>query len=250
MRNIIKLLGIIALVAVIGLSMAGCELEPEESEKAVVVTSISSTYNGKYGYVALVDSIASADIVAISLPVKVSSGSFKGELYDAKKSTGTSYKKFTGEGSYYVMLIISNDSGGQDDVFDGITSSKVSIKDGTTSMTFTQFASNSPPVGPTNGTLKITNETMVMTDTITNVRIRKGSSSGDMVQNDTVSIAPNGSKEYSLEAGSYYVQIATSMAFSDDVTVTITAGQTKTVALTDTDFVGRTAARTLRLIQY
>ena len=47
MKNMIKLFGIIAIVAIIGLSMVSCDSDPDPGTK-VTITGIPSQYNGKF----------------------------------------------------------------------------------------------------------------------------------------------------------------------------------------------------------
>jgi len=106
----------------------------EGEQKTIQVTGIPSTYNGNYGYVGLgLDS----KLIALSLPVAISGGSFTGALLDAKSTSGNLIP-WCDEGTFTVVLIISTDYAGQNDVYNGSITSKY-IEDEITIIPFSSF---------------------------------------------------------------------------------------------------------------
>jgi len=94
------------------------------------------------------------------------------------------------------------------------------------------------------GTLKVLNDVgSALNENINYIKI--GNSDADT----TVNLSNGQFKEYSLDPGTYTVQVKTDLATDKSLSVTITAGQTKTVALTLTAFEGRALGSRLRLVE-
>jgi hypothetical protein len=132
MRNLIKMLGIIAILAIIGLTFS-CELDPED-QLMVTITGIPTAYNGKYASVGLAKSNNVNDLVAIARPKSISGGQVSNlEMLD---DDGTLFVK---DGNYYVVLLInaSQDLTGED-LYSGISGVKA-LKKGSNSFTADLF---------------------------------------------------------------------------------------------------------------
>jgi hypothetical protein len=141
MRNHIKWLGVIALLAVIGFSFAACGGE-SEPEKTIIITGIPAEYltatnrfdvylNGTDGKLA----------AAGSGQFSGSTGTF--DLYIMKQTSENSYRRtddrWTGKGTLRVGLTIN--LGGNNNKFFGAQA--ISITDAITTIPFSQFqASN------------------------------------------------------------------------------------------------------------
>jgi hypothetical protein len=118
MKNIFKLLGIIALAAVIGFSMTACD----DGDDGVVITPKSikitglSAYNGQTGTLLLsssadkyylLDTIAATKTGTV---VVVEGGTLTAPLYkiDSPVLGTTTDKRWTGLGSYYVIAWVGS----------------------------------------------------------------------------------------------------------------------------------------------
>ena len=89
-------------------------------------------------------------------------------------------------------------------------------------------------LGSDTGTLRIKNDTYILPDIIVKVTIRQGSFSGDVIVDDTVTIAGGQSKSYYLPSGTYAVNIRTDLLFPNlDKTVNITNGWISTLTYDD-----------------
>jgi len=105
--------------------------------KTIIITDIPSTTGYNYGYVGLsqYDNKSKKDkVVALSMPVPISGGSFTGTLISADKP----YPAFKKNGDFTVVLIISTDSEGQDDVYNGVIMSKT-IQEEVTTLSYNLF---------------------------------------------------------------------------------------------------------------
>jgi hypothetical protein len=135
MRNLIKMLGIIAILAIIGLTFS-CEVAPED-QVTITITSIPDGFNGKYAAVALLtDNTDENSIVAFSyyfLPI--ASGRVTAEMFD------TDRKAFGKDGSYYVFILINDDEDGETepDAYKGISRAKQGVVKGGNSFAATIF---------------------------------------------------------------------------------------------------------------
>jgi hypothetical protein len=94
MKNLVKLVGIIALVAVIGFFMAACDDGENTDPKNLVITGLS----GKTGEVGMVIMNNSWEWIAAGQGT-ISGDSVTIELWDEKDNKG---ERWTGSGSYYV----------------------------------------------------------------------------------------------------------------------------------------------------
>jgi len=103
MRNCIKLLGIIALAAVIGFSMTGCPSDDNgggDDAKKITITGITGSYD-----MAMVMLMSEDEGAGAGGMGAISGGSVTVDLQNEDETA------FTGSGSFYVMLMIgsSND---------------------------------------------------------------------------------------------------------------------------------------------
>ena len=79
------------------------------------------------------------------------------------------------------------------------------------------------------GTLIIRNDTFGLDEVIIRVIIRQGSSSGNVIRDETVSIRSGENKSYRLASGTYAVMVRTDLYFEYNQTVNITSGTTRTL---------------------
>jgi hypothetical protein len=134
MKNI-KLLAIIAIVAVFGFTFIACGPDEEEEyvltgdERAITVTGIPTTYNGKFGYVGI-SPISGTGVSAVSLPEPITNTNLSMDLYETQK------KRFTGTGDFMVIFSIITD---EDDLDSEIYSGYVSSKSITEVITYISF---------------------------------------------------------------------------------------------------------------
>jgi len=106
MKNIKKIFGIIALVTVIALSFASCDLGDEGDDgvqKILVVTDLPADFNGKLITVAIVNpKNNNVEIVALD-QLTATSTTVTSQLTSGKKKGGAAY---TGTGDYFIYLFI------------------------------------------------------------------------------------------------------------------------------------------------
>jgi len=127
MKNLIKVLGIIAMFAVIGLG--SCEVDPEDQVQ-ITITGIPAAADGLYAFFALSSSTSLDKLDALSdSNNKIASGKLTTLMVDDKN------KAFGKEGSYYIIIFI------HDNV---ITSSNLNI----TKYTFMNFSKKPITKGP------------------------------------------------------------------------------------------------------
>jgi len=126
-----KKLLVVMLTLVLAFIFFGCA---EDVQKQIQVTGIPANYNGNYGYVGLG---SGSKVIALSLPIAISGGSFTGALIDGKSTSGNLIP-WCDEGTFTVVLIISTDYAGQNDVYNGGITSKT-IKDEVTKIPFSTF---------------------------------------------------------------------------------------------------------------
>jgi hypothetical protein len=101
MKSTIKVLGFIALVAIIAFSFTGCgdpEPEPDPVEKSAEVTEIDAQFNGKWGYFSITS--GSTTVASSGTLRQISDGKFTAELEDP---SGNPYK---GEGTLNLSFVI------------------------------------------------------------------------------------------------------------------------------------------------
>jgi len=100
MKNLIKVLGIIAMFAVIGL--VSCEVD-EEDQIGITVTGLPATVNGKYAYIRLFKSDGTGDPLAYpSKSEQISGSKVTASMVDEKS------KNFGKEGNYVISLWIND----------------------------------------------------------------------------------------------------------------------------------------------
>jgi len=125
MKNLVKVFGIIAVIAVIGLAVS-CEAAPED-QILVTFTGIPDAFNGKYATVSLVKDNA---IVAIGYPKKINGGTVNdAEMLVAEEGSkqGTIFDK---DGNYHVSLVVSDDEEVEAIRYSGITTSPKALVKG------------------------------------------------------------------------------------------------------------------------
>jgi hypothetical protein len=130
MKHLLKLLGIIALVAVIGFSMAACGGSGggSGSGKSIRIIDLDDFYGSSYqlGLATSIDNLLSERIVAFAEGT-IRSGTQTAPLLDYY--TGDPW---TGSGSYYVGVIIDN-------FFLAATRSKISFSSSVTTISVDDF---------------------------------------------------------------------------------------------------------------
>jgi hypothetical protein len=135
MRNTIKLLGIIALVAVIGFSMTACDqalptTDDPDLQTVITITGLSEHID-KYAYAGL-GSDEYKKNVGFTVPKKITEGSMEFKLIDENK------KAISVQGSVTLILIISKTSDTKQPTdFEGFTID--TVKKGNTTIKFSDF---------------------------------------------------------------------------------------------------------------
>jgi hypothetical protein len=133
MKNTFKLLGIIAILAVIGFSAVSCEDKADDSTKSVTITGIPSQY---YGEVVLGLYTNKADAQNLKFPdvggtEMFSSGSVvRYGLWNNKKN-----EAWTGTGDYYLFFTVN--PVGTNDLY--VTKTKQKISKENTTVAFSEF---------------------------------------------------------------------------------------------------------------
>jgi hypothetical protein len=154
MKNAFKLLSIIAMVAVIALSMLACELDPgdDKVEKTLVITDIPDTVDtnvtlkGKQITVAICNKNKSGEFEIYALNQVTSQATVRIPLLSGnEKKMG---EAFTGTGKFYILLYFDvNDT--KDNLKDDTTyayagganlASEYNIQDATSTISFDLFA--------------------------------------------------------------------------------------------------------------
>jgi hypothetical protein len=105
MKNTYKLLSIIAMVAVIALSMTACDLEDpgdDKVQKILTITGIPETFNGKQITVAICDSDKKGEPKIVALDQLNSKSTVTSHLMSGNENKKGDY--FTGTGSFYIFL--------------------------------------------------------------------------------------------------------------------------------------------------
>jgi len=151
MKNFLKLLGIIAFVAVIGFSMSACDDDSDDNsggnndggggngggsnEKSIKITGLDDFYGSSYqlGLATTIDKLYDEDLVAFAEGT-IRSGTQTAPLLDYK--TGDPW---TGSGSYYVGVYLewSDKNGKNGETF--VTKSKKSFNSSVTTLSIDDF---------------------------------------------------------------------------------------------------------------
>jgi len=149
MKNTYKLLSIIAMIAVIALSMTACDLgDPGDDgiPKYLIITGISNDLIGKQITVAICDSDKKGDPKIVALDQITSAATVTSQLV-----SGNENKKggnFTGTGDFYILLFfdVNNTKDNlKDDTCYAYTAGsaltkKYNIKNAQSTIAFSQFA--------------------------------------------------------------------------------------------------------------
>jgi len=108
MKKTIKILGIIAFIAVIGFSMTACPTEgtnsPAKPEKYITVTGIPSTYNNMIGALKLYPIDNLSVVTVYSTEEKISGASVDLPLFNWAKED-----PWLGSGNYSITIFIFKD---------------------------------------------------------------------------------------------------------------------------------------------
>jgi len=118
MRKAFKILGIIALIAAIGLSMAACndnDSYPDPPKQFLTVSGIPSTYNNKYGIIILAPP-NSSEINVYSGLEKISGTSLTFPLYRWGQND-----PWEGSGNFCVKILIFENSATDQRIYEGVT---------------------------------------------------------------------------------------------------------------------------------
>jgi len=147
MKNQIKWLGIIALLAVIGLSFAACDngtTDAENAEKSIKITGIPAEYHNTFFYISVYD----ADKTYASGGEQASGSTLTCEMYSNKYSsdgTGTwdgnpgwvqTEERWTGKGTFNVGFFFFI---GDDFIFNWRSAQAINIKNAVTTISFSKF---------------------------------------------------------------------------------------------------------------
>ena len=141
MKKTIKILGIIAFIAVIGFSMTACPPEadnPAKPEKYITVTNIPPAYNNMIGALKLYP-LNSSNVAVYSTEEKISGNSVKLPLFN-----WAGEKPWLGSGSYRIIIFIFKDkkeaAAGQNR-YKGVIAENA-ITEATTAIEWSLFSSN------------------------------------------------------------------------------------------------------------
>jgi hypothetical protein len=146
MKNTVKMLGIIAVIALIGFPFFSCEPPPEGEgvAKFVEVTGISADYNTLFGFVGLRNY---SEVTTVgSSPVAISGGKVKLALTDYSSSRGSAY---TSTGTFTLFFMIYETADSEEPEWAG-TVTGVEINAETTTIAFSKF-----PTGDLSGTVSV-----------------------------------------------------------------------------------------------
>ena len=151
-KNFFKLFGIIAVIAIVGLSMISCKDDTDDGvQKTLVITDIPVTYLNQDVMVALcsdINDLTNSLTAFNSVNLKSGTATIPLVFYNEPS------KQWTGIGDYYILMFFSgpdgkfyssqNPSDGTDDVdliytAGGATSLKYTIKDDTTTIAYDKF---------------------------------------------------------------------------------------------------------------
>jgi len=162
MKNVIRVLGIIAILAIIGLAVS-CSVDPDEQTR-ITITDIPEGFEGKYATVAVVESMSVSveDVkylgaakagkvikggVAEAIPLFELKTEGKGD--DMKMTFGEAVKVKQG----YVLLIITETEQGafsdeDKDLYTGVTDSAATLGEGTVEIKASRFQPDITKVAP------------------------------------------------------------------------------------------------------
>ena len=139
MKNIGKIVGIIAILAVIGLMM-GCELEADPDDQInVTVSGLQSGANGLFTKMYLSTDGTQPDVAVTSAPRIVANGSSTNKMVfpDGHKNAG---KAFGEEGSYFLILkVYATEAATGTPIYDGKSDGKVKFSKGGNTVASTNF---------------------------------------------------------------------------------------------------------------
>jgi len=123
MKNVIKVLGIIAMFAIIGLG--SCEVD-EEEQTTITVIGIPTAFNGKYAYVGVSDDISGSNIREFSLPKQITNGTVSRlSLLNVKDN-----KAATAKNGYIKLQINSQEDLEGAMLYSGVTSGPKNLGEG------------------------------------------------------------------------------------------------------------------------
>lgn len=143
MKNVVKMLGIIALVAIIGLAV-GCSVDPDE-QTLITITDLPDGYDGSYAYLGVYENDPqtngdAAKLLATGRPKIIQAGVVdkipliddKGEMAKVKQG--------------YILLVVNKliDMSG-DDIYSGVTDKAWPLGEGEVSFKANQFTPPMPP---------------------------------------------------------------------------------------------------------
>jgi len=131
MKNLIKVLGIIAMFAVIGLG--SCEVD-EEEQTSITVTGIPAAFNGKYAYVGVSDAIDGSNIRELSLPKQIANGTVSQLLLLSAKDK----KAATAKNGYIKLNIDSQEDLNGATLYSGVTRGVKTLGEGNKSVDATE----------------------------------------------------------------------------------------------------------------
>jgi len=155
MKNVIRVLGIIAILAIIGLAVS-CSVDPDEQTR-ITITDIPAGYEGKYAAVIVVESVsvAAADVkylgaAKVGKPIKggVAEAIPLFEVDMKNETFGEAAKVKQG----YVLLFITEDENyttSEDDLYQGTSDSAVSLGEGTIEIKASRFQPDITKNAPT-----------------------------------------------------------------------------------------------------
>jgi ABC-type oligopeptide transport system substrate-binding subunit len=126
-KNKLFMVGFVGIMMAAALLLSGCkEEDKEEAGKKIVITGL--TVEGNVVYVVDSDSKTSADLEAGIIAIgggELSNGTLEVELLKGTAAGPTGTEKWTGTGSYYIVL-----AGGY------VSKNKIEIKDTTTTIAY------------------------------------------------------------------------------------------------------------------
>jgi len=125
MKKKIFFIAILACV-LLSFTLTSCEEPPQ---LIVIITDIPTKTDYKYGYIGFGNKDG---FKALSLPVPISNGKFTAEMITEDGDP------FTENGTYQVILLITSDSKGQNEVYSGARLAQ-KIQDESTTISFNSF---------------------------------------------------------------------------------------------------------------
>jgi len=143
MKNLFKVLGIVLMLAVVGLAVSCGPADPDD-QVLITVTGIHSSFDGKYAVAALAKAKDADTMVAYSTVGKrISGGSVTCEMEDEKGAYGK-------EDNLYVFLFISDSATDlENSIYEGVTTAQKSITKGENTIPASGFFPDSIVIGIT-----------------------------------------------------------------------------------------------------